>query len=63
MVSVLAKKLKLDIYVDKDTNINLAKIIPVVNKTDNKSEIGISMDMIGTAKLPFFSAILGRVAV
>ena len=39
------------------TEINLAKIIPIKNTTDNKMEIGISMDMIGTAKLAFFPAI------
>lgn len=39
-------------------NINLAKIIPVVNTVDGKPIIGISMDQIGTAKLPFFPALL-----
>ena len=40
-----------------DSMVNIAKVIPVENQTDNKLEIGISMDQIGTAKLPFFSAI------
>jgi len=31
-------------------------VIPVINKTNNESEIGISMDEIGIVKLPFFSA-------
>ena len=30
---------------------------PVINKTNNIPEIGISMDMIGTVKLPLFSAL------
>jgi len=41
----------------KDPLINMAKIIPVKNTTDGKLQIGISMDMIGNLKLPFFSAI------
>ena len=40
-----------------EKNINVTKIIPIVNPTDSKPEIGISMDQIGTAKLPFFSAL------
>ena len=40
----------------KNTEINIAKTTPKINATDNQPEIGISMDMIGTAKLPFFSA-------
>jgi len=41
----------------KNTQINIAKVVPLQNLVDNKLEIGISMDMIGTAKLPFLSAI------
>ncbi|MEK7190576.1 MAG: site-2 protease family protein [Patescibacteria group bacterium] len=37
------------------TILNIAKITPVI--TDNKPTMGISMDMIGTAKLPFFPAL------
>lgn len=37
-------------------NINRAKMIPAINTLDGKPEIGISMDMIGTVKLPFFAA-------
>ena len=37
--------------------INIAKVFPAESNADNKLEIGISMDQIGTAKLPFFSAI------
>ncbi len=32
-------------------------IIPTINKTNKQPEIGISMDMIGTVKLPFFTAL------
>jgi regulator of sigma E protease len=42
----------------KNPEINLAKVIPTQNIKDNKLEIGISMDMIGTLKLPFFKALL-----
>ncbi|KKP87123.1 MAG: RIP metalloprotease RseP [Parcubacteria group bacterium GW2011_GWC1_35_8] len=41
----------------QDKNINLAVVTPVINKTNNIPEIGISMDMIGTVKLPLFSAL------
>jgi regulator of sigma E protease len=41
----------------ENTQINLAKVTPVKNVTDNKLEIGISMDMIGSVKLPVFSAL------
>jgi len=41
----------------KNTEINITKVIPIVSVTDGKPEIGISMDMIGTAKLPLFSAL------
>jgi regulator of sigma E protease len=40
----------------QNAEIKLAKVVPVEN-ADKKLQIGISMDMIGTAKLPFFSAI------
>ena len=36
--------------------INFKKMIPVTSVADGKPAIGISMDMIGTAKLPFFVA-------
>jgi regulator of sigma E protease len=41
----------------QNPEIALAKITPTLNTTDNQLEIGISMDMIGTAKLPFFTAL------
>ena len=34
-----------------------AVLTPIFNKTNNEPEIGISMDEIGTLKLPFFSAL------
>lgn len=40
----------------KDKNINLVNVIPEI-KEAGKPLIGISMDMIGTAKLPFFIAL------
>jgi regulator of sigma E protease len=40
----------------KNTEINIAKVIPVVDPVDGKEKIGISMDQIGTAKLPIFQA-------
>jgi regulator of sigma E protease len=33
-------------------------MIPALSAADNKPEIGISMDEIGTVKLPFFTAII-----
>ena len=41
----------------KDTEIKFVKIIPTSNVVDGKPVIGISMDQIGTAKLPFFIAL------
>jgi len=42
----------------QDKKINSAPIIPALNKATNEPEIGIAMDMIGTAKLGLFSALL-----
>lgn len=39
----------------QESDINIAKVVPV--ETSGHPAIGISMDMIGTAKLPFFKAI------
>ena len=41
----------------KNTEINLVKMTPIISAIDGKPEIGISMDQIGTAKLPFFTAL------
>lgn len=42
----------------KNTEVNIAKITPVASVVDGKPAIGISMDEIGTAKLPFFASLL-----
>ena len=39
-------------------NINFTKVTPVAETEDADPKIGISMDMIGVAKLPFFSALI-----
>ncbi|HBB49468.1 TPA: RIP metalloprotease RseP [Candidatus Nomurabacteria bacterium] len=41
----------------KNKEVDIVKITPVASATDGKPEIGISMDQIGTAKLPFFTAL------
>ena len=41
----------------KDKNIHIAKVIPYKDSTDGETRIGISMDMIGIAQLPIFSAL------
>ena len=41
----------------RDKNIHIAKIIPYKDSTDGETRIGISMDMIGIAQLPIFSAL------
>ena len=41
----------------KDKVFHSASVTPVIKNGDNQPEIGISMDMIGTAKLPFFTAL------
>jgi len=41
----------------KNKEINSIVVVPVLNKTTSAPEIGISMDMIGTVKLPLFSAL------
>jgi regulator of sigma E protease len=42
----------------KNSEIDIAKMTPIQSLTDNEPYIGISMDQIGTAKLPFFTALL-----
>ena len=39
------------------TSLNTLKVVPVKNSSTNEPYIGISMDEIGTAKLPFFPAL------
>ncbi len=52
-----AKEVDLGYTRGKNTQINLASMIPAKNKGEGEPKIGISMDMIGTAKLPLFSAL------
>ena len=40
----------------KDKNVHITKVIPHKDSIDGEIRIGISMDMIGIAKLPIFSA-------
>lgn len=51
------KEIEIGYIRGKNSEINLAKMIPVIDSTDDKAKIGISMDEIGTAKLPIFSAL------
>ena len=41
----------------KNEEVHIAKVVPIENQTDKKLEIGISMDMIGSVKLPFFQSL------
>ncbi len=41
----------------KDINIYTAKVIPIIEASDGKPIIGISMDQIGTLKLPVYRAL------
>ena len=58
VVSSGGKEINIGYMRGKNTEINLVKIIPMTSVLDGKPEIGISMDQIGTAKLPFFTALL-----
>ena len=40
----------------KNTEINTTKVVPVIDQADGRAKIGISMDQIGTVKLPVFMA-------
>ncbi len=51
-----SKEINIGYIRGQDENINSAVVAPTINKTTNQPSIGISMDMIGTAKLPIFSA-------
>jgi regulator of sigma E protease len=41
----------------KNKEISVAKVVPIASSAAGQPEIGISMDQIGTAKLPFFAAL------
>jgi len=57
VVDSVGKEIDIGYIHGQSPQINMAKVIPVENTTDKKLEIGIAMDTIGTAKLPFSSAI------
>lgn len=52
------KEIEIGYVRGKNSVIGTTKIIPITSVTDGKPEIGISMDQIGTAKLPFFTALI-----
>ncbi|KKT19172.1 MAG: hypothetical protein UW02_C0014G0013 [Candidatus Nomurabacteria bacterium GW2011_GWB1_43_7] len=51
------KEIEIGYLRSRDTEIKFVKAVPAVNEVTGSPEIGISMDMIGTAKLPFFTAL------
>jgi regulator of sigma E protease len=51
------KEISLGYIRGKDKESHLAKITPVMEKGDSEPRVGIAMDMIGTAKLPVFTAL------
>ena len=55
VVSHQNKEIELGYTRGKDKNINITKVTPV--GMDGEPKIGISMDMIGTSKLPFFASL------
>lgn len=57
IVSHGTKEIEVGYTRGNDKNINLAIVTPAVAKEGGEAKIGISMDMIGTAKLPFFAAL------
>ncbi len=56
IISNADKNIKIAYIRGKNKNINFAYVIPNKNLSDNKPMIGISMDQIGTAKLPLLAA-------
>jgi len=57
VVSHPDKEIKFGYMRGKDKEINFTSLTPVVNSPGDKPSMGISMDQIGTAKLPFFTAL------
>ncbi|MBI3305616.1 RIP metalloprotease RseP [Candidatus Nomurabacteria bacterium] len=47
---------EIEVGYERGNNIQVAKVTPIQNTEQDKPMIGISMDMIGTAKLPFLTA-------
>ena len=58
VIGNVGKEIDISYIRGKNPVINLTKVTPIENVSDKKPEIGISMDMIGVAKLPFLSALL-----
>ncbi len=57
IVSHKAKEIEIGYLRGQDKNVRIAKVLPVENSAKKEPMIGISMDMIGIAKLPIFSAL------
>jgi regulator of sigma E protease len=57
IVSNKDKEIEFGYLRGKDKNINITKVIPVINENDSQPSIGIAMDQIGTAKLPVFKSL------
>jgi regulator of sigma E protease len=51
------KKIEVHYFRGQDTTIKIAFVTPSLNQVTNNFEIGISMDEVGTAKLPLFTAL------
>ena len=56
IVSHPGKEIDIGYIRGRDPNTNIVKLIPKIDSVSGKPMIGISMDEIGTAKLPFFGA-------
>ena len=57
VVSHPDKEIKFGYIRGKNTEINSTSLTPVANTPGDRPTVGISMDQIGTAKLPFFTAL------
>ena len=56
IISRSEKEIEIGYLRGKEKNIRITEVIPVQKSTNEEPMIGVSMDMIGTAKLPVFSA-------
>ncbi len=57
VVSHPGKEIEFGYIRGKDNEVNITSLIPIKKDLEDKPSIGISMDQIGTAKLPFFTAL------
>ena len=57
VLSHLGKTIDFGYIRGKDKVFRSAKVVPIMDKVTERASIGISMDMIGTVKLPFFTAL------